>query len=125
MVWSVACYLQALCRYLLERKEPAPAEDDYLVYNYNRFQACRFGLDGAIVHPKNHETLSIREDILSTLRNMEPYAERLGSLPALEHLYHATHAGSDAHYLRQEYVASGSTEGMVDAAIRRFRAGIS
>lgn len=122
---ALACYLQALCRYLLERKEPAPAEDDYLVYNYNRFQACRFGLDGAIVHPKNHETLSIREDILSTLRNMEPYAERLGSLPALEHLYHATHAGSDAHYLRQEYVASGSTEGMVDAAIRRFRAGIS
>ncbi|HYD94577.1 MAG TPA: YbdK family carboxylate-amine ligase, partial [Noviherbaspirillum sp.] len=97
---ALACYLQALCCYLLERKEAPPAEDDYLVYNYNRFQACRFGLDGTIVHPKTHETLSIREDLLTTLRNMEPYADKLGSEAALEHLYHVTHVGSDAHYLR-------------------------
>ena len=50
---ALACYLQALCRHLLERGEPPPAEDDYLVYNYNRFQACRFGLDGTIVHPQD------------------------------------------------------------------------
>src|SRR5690606_14476553 len=83
---ALACYLQALCSYLLERTEPEPAEDDYLVYNYNRFQACRFGMDGTIVHPKDHGTMSIREDILTTLRKMEPYAEELGSVPALEHL---------------------------------------
>ena len=118
---ALACYLQALCSYLLDRSEPSPAEDDYLVYNYNRFQACRFGLDGTLVHPKSHETLSIREDILTTLRRMEPYAEKAGSLRALEHLYKAAHIGSDATYLRQEYAARGSTEGMVDAAIRRFR----
>ncbi|HVK95036.1 MAG TPA: YbdK family carboxylate-amine ligase [Noviherbaspirillum sp.] len=120
---ALACYLQALCSYLLERSEAPPAEDDYLVYNYNRFQACRFGFDGSIVHPKSHETLSIREDILTTLRKMEPYAEKLGGLPALEHLYQATHVGNDAHYLRHEYAASGSTEGMVNAAIQRFRNG--
>lgn len=120
---ALACYLQALCSYLLERKEEAPAEDDYLVYNYNRFQACRFGLDGTLVHPKTHETVSIREDVLTTLRKMEPYAEALDSVPALEHLYQATHTGSDAHYLREEYAESGSTQGMVDAAIRRFREG--
>jgi carboxylate-amine ligase len=120
---ALACYLQALCSYLLERSEPEPAEDDYLVYNYNRFQACRFGLDGTIVHPKTHETKSIREDILTTLRMMQPYAEELNSVAALEHLYQATHTGSDAHFLREEYEARGSTEGMVDAAIRRFREG--
>jgi len=118
---ALACYLQALCCYLLERKEAPPAEDDYLVYNYNRFQACRFGLDGTIVHPKTHETLSIREDLLTTLRNMEPYADKLGSEAALEHLYHVTHVGSDAHYLREEYATSGSVEGMLNAAIHRFR----
>lgn len=118
---ALACYLQALCSYLLDRTEPPPVEDDYLVYNYNRFQACRFGMDGTLVHPKTHETLSIREDILTTLRRMEPYAERAGSLAALENLYKATHTGSDASYLRQEHATSGSTEGMVDAAIRRFR----
>ncbi|MGH8806545.1 MAG: glutamate-cysteine ligase family protein, partial [Noviherbaspirillum sp.] len=122
---ALACYLQVLCSYLLEEAEPPPAEDDYLVYNYNRFQACRFGLDGTLVHPKSNETLSIREDILTTLRKMEPYAEKLGSLPALEHLYDAAHTGSDAHFLRQEYAARGSAEGMVDAAIKCFREGSS
>ncbi|HEX7635633.1 MAG TPA: YbdK family carboxylate-amine ligase [Noviherbaspirillum sp.] len=120
---ALACYLQALCCHLLQRTEELPAEDDYLVYNYNRFQACRFGLDGTIVHPKIHETLSIREDILTTLRRIEPYAETLGCLPALEHIYHAAHTGSDASRLRQEYAETGSTEGMVDMAIRQFRAG--
>ncbi len=120
---ALACYLQALCRHLLEREEEAPAEDDYLVYNYNRFQACRFGLDGVLVHPKNHESLSLREDILTTLRRLEPHAEALGAMPALEHLYEVTHAGSDAFFLRQEYAATGSAQGMVDMAIRRFREG--
>lgn len=121
---ALACYLQALCAYLLERAEAPPAEDDYLVYNYNRFQACRFGLDGTIVHPKDHESRSIREDVLTTLRKMEPYAEKLGSLAALEDLYRTTHTGSDATILRNEYASSGSTEGMVDAAIRLFRSDI-
>ena len=53
--------------------EPAPREDDYLVYNYNRFQACRFGLDGTLVHPQRHEQVLLRDDILATLRRLEPH----------------------------------------------------
>ena len=121
---ALACYLQALCKYLLERAEPPPVEDDYLVYNYNRFQACRFGLEGSLVHPKSYETLSLREDILTTLRKMQPYAEALESTEAIEHLAQATHEGSDAHYLRMQYSERGSAEGMVDAALRRFRESI-
>jgi carboxylate-amine ligase len=118
---ALSAYLQALCRYLLERNEPEPAEDDYLVYNYNRFQACRFGLDGTLVHPKSHETLSLREDILTTLRHLEPHAEALGSEAALEHLYPVVYEGSDASFLRRQYAGSGSLEGVVDAALDRFR----
>ncbi len=120
---ALAGYLQVLCRYLLDRTEPAPVEDDYLVYNYNRFQACRFGLDGSLVHPKTHETLSLREDVLTTLRKLESYAEMMVGMPALEHLYRTAHEGSDASYLRQQYAERGSTESMVDAAILRFRDG--
>jgi carboxylate-amine ligase len=118
---ALAGYLQALCRYLLERSEAPPLEDDYLVYNYNRFQACRFGLDGTIVHPQSHETLSLREDILATLRRLEPHAQALGSEAALEHIYQQTHAGSDAHLLRAAFEQAGSAEGIVDAALRCFR----
>lgn len=94
------------------------------MYNYNRFQVCRFGLDGTLIHPKTHETRSIREDILITLRNMERYGEALSSLPALEHLCDTTHQGSDAHFPRQEFAGAGSAEGVVDAAIQRFRGGV-
>lgn len=118
---ALASYLQALCKYLLEHNGSAPTEDDYLVYNYNRFQACRFGLEGSIVHPKTYETLSLREDILATLRKIEPYAESLGSLDALEYLTAVSHEGSDAHYLREQYSERGSAEGMVDAALTHFR----
>jgi glutamate---cysteine ligase / carboxylate-amine ligase len=119
---ALACYLQALCRHLLERREAPPREDDYLVYNYNRFQACRFGLDGTIVHPQSHETLSLREDILTTVRHLEPHAQALGSEAALEHIYRETHSGSDAQFLRNAFERAGSAEGIVDAALARFRA---
>jgi carboxylate-amine ligase len=118
---ALAGYLQALCRHLLERGEPAPSEDDYLVYNYNRFQACRFGLDGAITHPKTYETMSLREDILGTLRKMEPHAEALGSTEALRHLAAAAVEGNDAVLLRSQYERQGNVAGMVNAAILRFR----
>jgi len=118
---GLACYLQALCKYLLERNEPPPAEDDYLVYNYNRFQACRFGLDGTIVHPKSYEQMPLREDILTTLRKVQAHADSLGGNNAIEHIYQATHTGSDASLLRDEFANSGSVEGMVDFSLQKFR----
>jgi carboxylate-amine ligase len=138
---AIAAYLQALCRHLLQRRdgagpadmaaedapvedaplEDAPVEDDYLVYNYNRFQASRFGLDGVITHPKTYASIPLREDILATLKLMAPHAEALGSMEALAHLAAVATEGSDAGYLRGQYERQGSAEGMVNAAIRRFR----
>jgi len=118
---ALACYFQALCSYLLDRNEADPVEDDYLVYNYNRFQACRFGLDGNLIHPRSSETLSIREDVLSTLRRIAPQAEALGATEALEHLYAVTHTGSDANFLRGVFHGTGSLGSVVDASLRRFR----
>ena len=119
---ALACYLQALCRMLLAREEAPPAEDDYLVYNYNRFQACRFGIDGTIVHPGSNDNLSLREDILATLRRVEPHAAALGSQAALDELYRVAAAeGNHASYLRGQYAEEGGIQGVVDAALRQFR----
>lgn len=120
---ALACYLQALCKYLLERNEPDPVENDYLVYNYNRFQACRFGLDGIVVHPKSYEKISLREDIFSTLRRIQYQAEALNCTEALESIYKIAHEDNDASYLIREYQSRGSAEGMVDSALQKFRAG--
>ncbi len=120
---ALAAYLQALCSHLLERREEAPAEDDYLVYNYNRFQACRFGLDGTVTHPKTYANLPLRGDILDTLEKVAPHAAALGSSAALEHLAAAASSSSDAGILRRHYEREGSLEGVVNAAIDAFRGG--
>lgn len=117
---ALAGYLQALCRLLLEGGEPTPSDNDYLVYNYNRFQACRFGLDGTVVHPQTYESVSLRDDIRATLERLARQS-RPSSSAALQHLMDVTQVGSDASFLRQQYADSGSSEGMVDAAITCFR----
>jgi glutamate---cysteine ligase / carboxylate-amine ligase len=119
---ALAGYLQALCRYLLERNEPPPEEDDYLVYTYNRFQACRFGLDGTMVNPKTREQISIREDVLATLRKVLPHATALQAVPALDEVERAAaRDGNHATYLRRCSAESGSIQGVVQAAVEAFR----
>ncbi|MCX8005314.1 MAG: YbdK family carboxylate-amine ligase [Burkholderiaceae bacterium] len=122
---ALACYLQALCRHLLEGGEPPPQEDDYLVYTYNRFQACRFGLEGTMVHPRTREPLSIREDILATLRRLEPHAQALGSTAALTELEAvAGAAGNHARQLRAVHARTGSIQAVVRAAVDALRDGV-
>jgi carboxylate-amine ligase len=113
--------LQALCSYLLDRREAPPAESDYLVYNYNRFQACRFGLDGLLVHPKTYETRSVRDDIVATVHMLTGHAAACGAEGALDHVRRAAGVGNDASFLRGRCESGGSIEGMVHSAINAFR----
>jgi len=119
---AIACYLQALCAMLLERLEPPPREDDYLVYTFNRFQACRFGLDGIMVNPASYQRISIREDIINTIGHIRPFAERLGAKAALQHILDmAIKSNNDATYLRDTFDRNGSVESVVGAAIAKMR----
>ena len=118
---ALAAYLQVLCACIREGAEPAPEDSDYLVYNYNRFQACRFGLDGTIVHPRSYAPVSLRQDIEATLAQIGPAASELGAEEALAHLRRVLARGNDASVLRGVREASGSAEGVVDAALQRFR----
>ncbi len=121
---ALAAYLQTLCRHLLHRLEEPPAEDDYLVYTYNRFQACRFGLDGLLVHPKTREPISIREDILATLRRLAPHAQALESQAGLDEIERvAARDGNHATYLRRSFGASGNVQAVVRAAVDALRLG--
>jgi len=119
---ALACYLQAICRNLLERAEPAPEEDDYLVYTFNRFQACRFGLDGTMVDPRTRESRTIREDILATLRHVEPHAVVLQSLPALQEIERcAARDGNHATHLRRVFAETRNVQSMVQESTRALR----
>lgn len=120
---ALACYLQALCHHLLERRgaQATATEDDYLVYNYNRFQSCRFGLDGMIVTPRAYEQISLREEILANLRMIEPDAIALGSEAMISHLQQMISDGGDADKLREVYRQHGSVEGAAEFALASFR----
>jgi carboxylate-amine ligase len=118
-----AGYLQALCHHILsgERREINP--DEYLVYNYNRFQACRFGLNGVIVDPLSYATYTVADDIRHTLAVIAPSAAQLEGSEALQTLSSYLTRGNDASWLRLQHLELGSLEHVVAAAIELFRHG--
>jgi carboxylate-amine ligase len=117
---ALACYLQCLCRYLREEKPLQPAEDDYLVYTFNRFQACRFGLEGEIVDPKTKERSKLREDIIRTLARIDEHALDLKALEASNLLRASLFEGNDARWLRSQRASGLPLSAMVEAATGRW-----
>lgn len=77
---AIAAYLQALSLYLLKEKPDKLERDLYYVYNYNRFQASRYGFDGYIINPYTSERCLIKNDVLDTIKKIEKYANQLNSM---------------------------------------------
>jgi carboxylate-amine ligase len=117
---ALACYLQSLCRYLREERPFEPAEDDYLVYTYNRFQACRFGLDGEIVDPKTKQRQKLRDDIIRTLARVAEHALDLHSLEANNQIRDSLFEGNDATWLRGLRQGGAPMPAVVEAASARW-----
>ena len=98
---ALAAYLQAICRMLLERDE-AVSEEIYLTYNYNRFQACRFGLEGQVLDSVTGESTPLHMAVLRTLDACRPYARELGSIDALDEIERWVRTdGNDARWQRE------------------------
>ena len=116
----LACYLQVLCLYLLEHRNVIPEADDYLVYSYNRFQACRFGVQGLVIHPKTHEPVLLSDDIEATVQAIIPYAASLQAQGGIAQLSHMLQEPGDADYLRAQDEQFGGKQAVVRAAMRAF-----
>ncbi|MEO8299445.1 MAG: YbdK family carboxylate-amine ligase, partial [Burkholderiales bacterium] len=116
----LAVYLQSICKYLLDERPFEPADDDYLVYTFNRFQACRFGLDGELVDPQTKQRGRLRDDILRTLARIEPHAVELQGFDACSELRDALHQGNDATWLRRLRAQGLPWTAVVEQAARRW-----
>src|SRR5688572_26593251 len=79
---ALVAYVQALARHLLTDRPRAPSRDVYTLHNYNRFQACRYGLGGTFVDAYSERHVNLRDDVLQTLEVIAPHAAELGSAPA-------------------------------------------
>lgn len=109
----LGAYAQVLASHLLDER-PAIGEDAYLVYSYNYFQACRYGLRGQFIHPVNQEHLSLDVDILQTFKTVAPHAERLQCGDALERLETDVRAArNDAAWLRDTFAEVKSLNDLV------------
>lgn len=120
---ALAAYVQALAAWFLADEPFMPAEDDYLVYNYNRFQACRFGLDAIYVDPARGEHMSLKDHLLTTLEQVRPHVQAPGAADALKKLSERVHQGhNDARWLREVQAKEQFLGEVSRQASLRFRA---
>jgi len=119
---ALAGYVQALASWLMQDAPFMPAEDDYLVYTYNRFQACRFGLDAVYVDPATGEHMALREHILLTMHQLGRHAEKLGASSALQLLRGDVNKNqNDARWLRERQRQEQLLAEVSRQAAQRFR----
>lgn len=100
----IAAYIQALSCFILQDKSLPVSKETYVLYNYNRFQAARYGLAGLIVDPYSLKKCMIQEDILETIDNIYEAAKYLGGSALLNDLKNdILNKKNDAAVLRQLY----------------------
>lgn len=118
----LAAYIQSLARWLLIERPFRPSEDDYLVYTFNRFQACRFGYEGTYVDPGSHEQHVLGEHIQATLGHIAQHAAELRADTACADLARDVEgAENDALWLRRLQARENSLPEVVRQQCLRWR----
>lgn len=118
----LAAFIQSIARWFMIERPFRPAEDDYLVYTFNRFQACRFGYAGTYVDPRTHERRPLREEILATLARIEQHAIELNADTACADLGRAVvHGENDAAWMRRVQADEQSLPEVVRQQCLRWR----
>jgi carboxylate-amine ligase len=122
---QLAAYTQALAAMLLD-DDTSLDEAVYLPYTYNRFQACRFGLEGVMIDGLSGRSRPIHEDVTDTLAKLAPYARELGSEAALQAISELVRSRRvDAHWQRDRYGQERSLGALVVAQAELWRGGPS
>ena len=121
---ALSGFVQSLAAWFMEEQPFVPQEDDYLVYTYNRFQACRFGLDAVYVDPATGDHMLLREHIQHTLDHIARHAEAQGAAHALHLLRKEAQIGhNDARWLRERQRTEQLLAEVSRQAAQRFRGG--
>jgi len=119
---ALAAYAQALARYLLVERPHPLNEDVYHVYSYNRFQACRFGLEGEFADPHTQQKRGLRDDILATLDALAVHAHELDAEEGLDDISACVRtSGNDARWMRETYAKGDSLPDLVWRQVERWR----
>ena len=116
--------VQSLAAWFMQDQPFMPCEDDYLVYTYNRFQACRFGLEADYVDPGTGQHMLLRDHILLTFGQIERHSTALGAHAFLHLLQSSVERGAnDARWLRERQGEEELLAEVIRQASMRFRGG--
>ena len=119
---ALAAYVQSLASWFMNDQPFMPTEDDYLVYNYNRFQACRFGLEAVYVDPATGEHMALRDHILMTMDKLGPHAGPLGAGGGIDLLRSSVElSNNDARWLRELQMRERLLAEVIRQAALKFR----
>ncbi len=119
---ALSAYVQSLASWFMNEQPFMPTEDDYLVYTYNRFQACRFGLDAVYVDPASGEHMALREHILLTMHQVNKHAEAASASSSLKVLRSDINRNhNDARWLRERQAQERLLAEVIRQAAGRFR----
>jgi carboxylate-amine ligase len=120
---AFAVYVQCLARLALAGERRQTSEDQYLVYSFNRFQACRFGLGAEIVDPVTRARLPLEQDIRTAIAAIRAAPEVVpleSAGAALREIEDCLAQGNDAAWLRTRYARSRALGAVVEAQAQRF-----
>lgn len=105
---ALAGFVQTLAARILDSDRDEPNGHGE-VYAYNRFLACRYGLEAEIIDPASAQRRPLHQDILNTLDQVETLAHSLGAGAAIAHLRAIVGAGvNDSTWLRMQYAKASS-----------------
>ncbi|HAL36954.1 MAG TPA: glutamate--cysteine ligase [Polaromonas sp.] len=123
---ALSGYVQSLASWFMNEQPFMPTEDDYLVYTYNRFQACRFGLDAVYVDPATGSHMPLREHILMTMSQIQRHAASVGASASIYQLRSSVDRGyNDARWLREKQGEERLLAEVIRQAAERFRGGVT
>jgi carboxylate-amine ligase len=119
---QLAAYAQTLAADLLRNRRHGPLAPRYLVYGYNRFQACRFGFEAMLADPESHTHVRLREDLLATLARIQAIGEELGTGEALRAIGdRADLETNDSRWLRERFQETRNLSDVVRLQAERWR----
>lgn len=118
---ALATFARALSCWLLTERPFEPAIEVYRVYGYNRFLACRFGLDAQIIDLNTRSKRSLAEDAADTMARVRQYVPDDAGKDALDRLRDdALARRNDARWLREAFAQAGSLSDVVRLCAERW-----
>ncbi|WP_413595645.1 YbdK family carboxylate-amine ligase [Citrobacter youngae] len=111
---NMAGLIQATAHWLLTERPFRHQENDYLLYKFNRFQACRFGMEGILTDVNTGDHHRLADDTLRLLDTVAASAEKVGAVSAINTLHQQVKKGhNEVRHMRDFVANGGSLSGLV------------